>query len=91
MAIHSSIAAWRIPRTEEPGGLYSPQGYKESDTTEVTQYAYTFYPVRCYDWYERVCDKKIKMEPVLLREQWSQEATKKVELEHISAWMEPDI
>ena len=23
MAIHSSILAWRIPRTEEPGGLHS--------------------------------------------------------------------
>ena len=27
------------------------------------------------------------MEPVLLRDQWSQEATKEVELEHISAWI----
>ena len=25
MATHSSIPAWEIPRTEEPGGLYSPQ------------------------------------------------------------------
>ena len=34
MATHSSILAWRIPRTEEPGGLQSiaPQ----IDTTEVT-------------------------------------------------------
>ena len=31
MATHSSILAWRIPWTEEPGGL---QGHKESDTTE---------------------------------------------------------
>ena len=23
MATHSSILAWRIPRTEEPGGLWS--------------------------------------------------------------------
>ena len=34
MATHSSILAWRIPWTEEPGGLHSPQGRKESDTTE---------------------------------------------------------
>ena len=33
MATHSSILAWRIPWTEEPGG-YSPQGCKGSDTTE---------------------------------------------------------
>ena len=38
-ATHSSILAWRIPWTEEPGGLqsmgldYSPWGCKESDTT----------------------------------------------------------
>ena len=24
MATHTSILAWRIPWTEEPGGLYSP-------------------------------------------------------------------
>ena len=33
MAIHSSILAWRIPWTEELGGLQST-GRKESDTTE---------------------------------------------------------
>ena len=35
---HSSILAWRIPRTEEPGELHrgelSPWGRKESDTTK---------------------------------------------------------
>ena len=34
MATHSSILAWKIPWTEEPGGLYSPWGLKELDTTE---------------------------------------------------------
>ena len=28
MAIHSSILAWKIPWTEEPGGLYSPWSRK---------------------------------------------------------------
>ena len=32
MAIHSSILAWEIPRTEEPGGLQS-MGSQESDMT----------------------------------------------------------
>ena len=32
MAVHSSILAWRIPWTEEPGGLQW-RGSKESDTT----------------------------------------------------------
>ena len=31
MATHSSILAWRIPWTEEPG---RPWGHKESDMTE---------------------------------------------------------
>ena len=35
MATHSSILDWRIPETEEPGGLPS-MGHTESDTTEVT-------------------------------------------------------
>ena len=34
MATHSSILAWRIPWTEEPGELYSPRSPKESDTNE---------------------------------------------------------
>ena len=33
MATHSSILAWKIPWTEEPGGLHS-NGVAESDTTE---------------------------------------------------------
>ena len=32
-ATHSNILAWRIPWTEEPGGLQS-MGPQESDTTE---------------------------------------------------------
>ena len=35
MATHSSILAWRIPGTTEPGGLPS-WGHTELDTTEVT-------------------------------------------------------
>ena len=35
MATHSSILAWRIPWTDEPGGLQS-LGCKESDMTEET-------------------------------------------------------
>ena len=33
MATHSSIVAWRIPWTEEPGGL-QPMGLQESGTTK---------------------------------------------------------
>ena len=43
MATHSSILAWKIPWTEELGGLYSPWGHKELDMTEQlthTHFAY---------------------------------------------------
>ena len=36
MATHSSVLAWRIPRTEEPGGLQA-MGL-QLDTAEVTQH-----------------------------------------------------
>ena len=36
MATHSSILAWEIPWTEEPGGLQSMGSDKESDTTEAS-------------------------------------------------------
>ena len=36
MATHSSILAWRIPWTVEPGRLYSPWAHKELDTTKAT-------------------------------------------------------
>ena len=37
MAAHSSILSWRVPWTEEPGGLHTVHGVaKNSDTTEVT-------------------------------------------------------
>ena len=42
MATHSSILAWRIPWTEELGGLQST-GHKESDTTERLQFHFHFH------------------------------------------------
>ena len=35
MATFSSVLAWRVPGTAEPGGLQS-MGHTESDTAEVT-------------------------------------------------------
>ena len=40
MATHSSILAWRILWTEEPGKVQST-GHKESGMTEVTEHAHT--------------------------------------------------
>ena len=34
MATHSCILAWRIPWTEDPGGIHSPWDHKGLDTTE---------------------------------------------------------
>ena len=34
MATHSSILAWRLPWTEEPGGLHTVHGVAELDRTE---------------------------------------------------------
>ena len=41
MATHSSILAWRIPWTEELGGLQST-GHKELDTTERLHFHFHF-------------------------------------------------
>ena len=42
MAPHSSSLAWKIPWTEEPGGLQST-GLKESDTTERLHFRFHVY------------------------------------------------
>ena len=42
MATHSSILAWRIPWTEEPGGPQS-MGSQTATTTEVTKRVCTWF------------------------------------------------
>ena len=46
MATHSSILAWKIPRTEEPGGL-QPRGCKELHMTEQLN------TLGCTHWFPR--------------------------------------
>ena len=41
-ATHSSILAWRIPGTEEPGGLHSTGSHKELDMTEQLSLFFTW-------------------------------------------------
>ena len=50
MEMHSSILAWRIPWTEEPGGLqsYSPYGRQESDTTEALKRIFCLKILFCF-------------------------------------------
>ena len=40
IATHSSILAWEIPWTQEPGGL-RPQDHKDLDTTEWLTHTHT--------------------------------------------------
>ena len=43
MATHSSVLAWRIPWTEEPGRLLcNPWGCKESSMTEQLSHTFKF-------------------------------------------------
>ena len=51
MAIHSSMLAWKIPWTEDPGS-YSPWGCKESDMTEWMN---TFAPVKQWSAQSKHC------------------------------------
>ena len=43
MATHSSILAWTIPWTEEPGGLHTVHGIAELDPTEQCRDYYYYY------------------------------------------------
>ena len=60
MTTHSSILAWKVPWTEEPGGLqrrlvgYSPGGHKESDMTERLS-THTHLNKSHRTWEEQIC------------------------------------
>ena len=54
MATLSCILAWEVPRTEEHGGLYSPWGLKESDTTEHLSFL-LFFPLFIECLYVHLC------------------------------------
>jgi len=45
MVTHCSVLAWKIRWTEELVG-YSPQGHKESDTSEATWHTRTRFPLK---------------------------------------------
>ena len=43
MATHPSILAWRVPRTEEPGGLWSIGSQNQTQLKTLrTHYTYTY-------------------------------------------------
>ena len=43
MTMHSSILAWRIPWTEEPGGLQSMGSQSQTRLSDLTLLLYRFY------------------------------------------------
>ena len=54
MATHSSVLAWRIPWTEDPGGL-QPMGSKESDMTKWLS-THTMISLKVHqDWDKYMC------------------------------------
>ena len=42
MATHSNVLAWRIPGTEEPGGLHAVHGVATSPT-RLSDFTFTFH------------------------------------------------
>ena len=60
MTTHSSILAWRIPWTEQPGGLQSV-GLQESDTTERLnhQHIMCIFPVNVYHKNNSYCECRV--------------------------------
>ena len=58
---HSSILTCAISWTEEPGGLYSPWGHTESDTTEATQHT-DMCGIQKISTDEAICRDGIKMQ-----------------------------
>ena len=49
MATQSSILAWRIPWTEEPGGLQSVGLQKAGQDQGTNTFAFTYYIRQCFD------------------------------------------
>ena len=48
MATHTSILAWRIPWTEEPGGLQSIGSQRVGRLKQLSIHAYTLYYILLY-------------------------------------------
>ena len=61
MATHSSILAWKIPGTEEPGGLQST-GHKEPGTTFAFSDSQQCVSLRCTIllWDDSLMDSSFK-------------------------------
>ena len=69
MATHSSVLAWRIPGTAEPGGLPSMESHStESDTTEAIQQQQQQIGITTLEYYFSVYTKpELKLSVHLIR------------------------
>ena len=57
MATHSSILAWRIPRTEEPGGLWSVGSQRVNARKHVFSISYPV--IKCITFLKKYFKKNI--------------------------------
>ena len=89
MATHSSILAWRIPWTEELGGLQST-GRKELDTTERLHFHFT--SLRYTDDTTLMAETKEELQSLLMRvKEESQRATSKLNIKKIKVMVSSPI
>ena len=73
MSTRSNILAWRIPWTEEPGGLLST-GLQESETTEVTEHILAgTKPLLCLRLVQRTLRLPLTQWLALQRWSWDQQ------------------
>ena len=61
MAIHSSVLAWKIPWTQEPGAGYCPWGRKESDMTERLHFHFLIIQWKQQSQFQRILSFKSKL------------------------------
>ena len=89
MAIHSSILAWKLPRTEELG--YSPGGCKELDTTEWLSSQHTALPLDLTSYlYQRVIFTSSTIGSCSWKHSWvDQGAAESALLEVLIFWQAP--
>ena len=73
MAAHSSILAWEIPRTEEPGGLQSPGSQKSQNdwVTENAQVQWGVYRESVADGPSRSRSDHPALLPIMMSQLWA--------------------
>ena len=60
MATHSSVLAWRIPGTEEPGGLLSMGSQSRTQLTRLSSSSISTEIYICNDFLNSISNEKIE-------------------------------